>query len=194
MNEVIIEMVAQIVGTFMLMLIGVAGTWLTAKIAKRNELATIAAATEEATAAAQRVVLELQQTVVEGMKAACADGKLSDAEVEQLKGLLIDKALAQLSEPAKKVLAAAGKDVTAIIQSSSASVGILQALSVTGVAGPDKDDRDNEVGTVFVGLSTPEGTTVRQLALGRGRERIRTMAAHYALDMVRRYLTEAGQK
>ena len=68
------------------------------------------------------------------------------------------------------------------------------ALSVTGVAGPDKDDRGNEVGTVFVGLSTPEGTTVRQLALGRGRERIRTMAAHYALDMVRRYLTDAEQK
>ena len=66
------------------------------------------------------------------------------------------------------------------------------ALSVTGVAGPDKDDRGNEVGTVFVGLSTPKGTTVQQLDLGRGRERIRTMAAHYALDMVRRYL--AGQE
>ena len=95
MNEVIIEMVAQIVGTFMLMLIGVAGTWLTAKIAKRNELATIAAATEEATAAAQRVVLELQQTMVEGMKASCEDGKLSDSEIEQLSALLLNKAMAQ---------------------------------------------------------------------------------------------------
>ena len=118
MNEVIIEMVAQIAGTFMLMLIGVAGTWLTAKIAKRNELATIAAATEEATAAAQRVVLELQQTMVEGMKASCEDGKLSDSEIKQLGALLLNKALAQLSEPAKNVLAAAGKDVSAIIQSA----------------------------------------------------------------------------
>ena len=66
------------------------------------------------------------------------------------------------------------------------------AVSVTGVAGPDRDDRGNEVGTVFVGLCTPEGTTVQALDLGRGRERIRTMAAHYALDMVRRYL--AGQE
>ena len=118
MNEVIIEMVAQIVGTFMLMLIGVAGTWLTAKIAKRNELSNIAAATAEATDAARRVVLELQQTVVEGMKASCEDGKLSDAEIEQLGALLLDKAMAQLSEPAKNVLAAAGKDVSAIIQSA----------------------------------------------------------------------------
>lgn len=118
MNEVIIEMVAQIVGTFMLMLIGVAGTYLTAKIAKRNELATIATATAEATDAAQRVVLELQQTLVEGMKASCEDGKLSNSEIEQLSALLLNKALAQLSEPAKNVLAAAGKDVSAIIQSA----------------------------------------------------------------------------
>ena len=118
MNEVIIEMVAQIIGTFMLMLIGVAGTWLTAKIAKRNELATIATATAEATEAAQRVVLELQQTLVEGMKASCEDGKLSESKIEFLGGLLLDKALAQMSEPAKNVLAAAGKDVVAIIQSA----------------------------------------------------------------------------
>lgn len=118
MNEVIIEMVAQIVGTFMLMLIGVAGTWLTAKIAKRNELSNIAAATAEATDAARRVVLELQQTVVEGMKASCEDGKLSDSEIEHLGALLLNKAMAQLSEPAKNVLAAAGKDVSAIIQSA----------------------------------------------------------------------------
>ena len=118
MNEVIIEMVAQIVGTFALMLIGVAGTWLTAKIAKRNELANIAAATAEATDAAQRVVLELQQTMVEGMKASCEDGKLSDSEIEQLGALLLDKAMAQMSVPAMNVLASAGKDVSAIIQSA----------------------------------------------------------------------------
>lgn len=118
MNEVIIEMTAQVVCTFALMLIGVAGAWLTAKIGKRNELATIAAATNEATDAAQRVVLELQQTLVEGMKASCEDGKLSDSEIEKLSALLLNKALAQLSEPAKNILAAAGKDVSAIIQSA----------------------------------------------------------------------------
>jgi enoyl-CoA hydratase/carnithine racemase len=118
MNEVIIEMVAQIVGTFALMLIGVVGTWLTAKIAKRNELANIAAATAEATDAARRVVLELQQTMVEGMKASCEDGKLSDSEIEHLGTLLLDKAMAQMSVPAMNVLASAGKDVSAIIQSA----------------------------------------------------------------------------
>lgn len=62
-------------------------------------------------------------------------------------------------------------------------------MSVTGLAGPDGDDRGNPVGTVFVGLSAPEGVTVRHLTLGGDRERIRTLSAHHAFDMLRRYLT-----
>lgn len=115
MYEVIIELVAKIVGMLLLTAIGVAGTWLTAQIGKRHELAAISAATADATEAAQRVVLELQQTMVESMKAASEDGKLSDSEIEQLGALLLNKALAQMSEPAKKVLEAAGKDISAII-------------------------------------------------------------------------------
>ena len=118
MCELIIELVAKIVGMILVTAICVAGSWLTAKIAKRNELANIAAATDEAVGAAQRVVQELQQTLVEGMKASCEDGKLSESEIEQLSALLLNKAMAQMSEPAKNVLAAAGKDVSAIIQSA----------------------------------------------------------------------------
>ena len=63
------------------------------------------------------------------------------------------------------------------------------AVSVTGLAGPDGDDRGNPVGTVFAALAAPEGVFVRQLLLGGDRERIRALSAHHALDMVRRYLT-----
>ena len=52
------------------------------------------------------------------------------------------------------------------------------------------DDRGNPVGTVFTALSTPQGVFVRQLALGGDRERIRTLSAHHALDLLRRYLTD----
>lgn len=116
MNEIIIETIVQIIATLLLTLIGVLGAWLTAKISKRNELANIAAATNEATAAAQTAVLALQQTTVEAMKAASEDGKLTEAEIEHLGTLLLEKALAQISEPAKNLLTAAGKDITAIIQ------------------------------------------------------------------------------
>ena len=61
------------------------------------------------------------------------------------------------------------------------------AVSVTGVAGPDPDDRGNPVGLVYVGIATPEGTHVRELHAGNGRERVRTAAAHNAFDLVRRY-------
>ena len=64
------------------------------------------------------------------------------------------------------------------------------ALSVTGVAGPDRDDRDNPVGTVFVALAGREGTICRQLDLTRGRSRghIRHLAASNAFDLLRRKL------
>ncbi len=65
-------------------------------------------------------------------------------------------------------------------------------VSVTGVAGPDRDDRGNEVGTVYIGLASAQGVTVRRLLLGGRRERIRNSAANHALDMVRRSLLGLG--
>lgn len=65
------------------------------------------------------------------------------------------------------------------------------AVSATGVAGPDPDDRGNPVGLVFVGLAAPDGCWVKQLNLaspGARRDRIRTLAANHALDMARRWL------
>lgn len=63
------------------------------------------------------------------------------------------------------------------------------AVSVTGVAGPDRDDRGNPVGTVYVALAVPEKTFCRSLQLGSRRERVRGTAANHAFDMIRRYLT-----
>ena len=65
------------------------------------------------------------------------------------------------------------------------------AVSVTGVAGPDSDERGNPVGLVYVALATPEKETIcRQLSCGkgRGRDRVRTAAAQNAFDMIRRRL------
>lgn len=115
MYEIIMETVVQIVATLLLTLIGVLGTWLTIKISKKAELANIAAATNEATKAAQNTVLELQQTAVESMKAAHEDGKLTEDEIESLGKMLLAKTLDKMSESAVKVLTAAGVDITAII-------------------------------------------------------------------------------
>jgi len=65
------------------------------------------------------------------------------------------------------------------------------ALSSTGVAGPDKDEWDNEVGTMFVAIATPEGCHVRPLHLGNRpvRERLRIQTASHSFDLARRYLS-----
>ena len=64
------------------------------------------------------------------------------------------------------------------------------AVSVTGVAGPDTDDRGNEVGTVYIALARAEDTICKKLSCGkgRGRDRVRSAAASNAFDMIRRQL------
>ena len=64
------------------------------------------------------------------------------------------------------------------------------AVSVTGVAGPDPDDRGHEVGTVYIALASAEGTVCRLVNCGgrRERARVRNYASNYALDLVRRKL------
>ena len=116
MENIIIETVVQIFAAQMLMLISLLGTWLTAKLAKRTELANIAAATDEATRVAQQTVLELQQTVVDNLKAASADGKLTKEEIAELRELLLDGAMDKMSDTAKNMLTAAGVDISAIIR------------------------------------------------------------------------------
>ena len=63
-------------------------------------------------------------------------------------------------------------------------------VSVTGVAGPDRDDRGNAVGTVFIALADGKHTVVRQLSLGMGRSRVRILSANHVFDLLRRYLTD----
>jgi hypothetical protein len=116
MTDTIITIVAQVITTLLITLIGVLGAWLTAKIGKRVELTNINKAKDELIAAAQQTVLELQQTVVEGMKAAAEDGKLSDDEVESLCIMLMTKTKEKMSLSAIRLLEAAAVDVNALIR------------------------------------------------------------------------------
>ena len=79
----------------------------------------------------------------------------------------------------------------AMARGARTALGCDLAVSSTGVAGPDKDDRGNDVGTAFVAIATPEGEYVRALHLGTRpmRERPRTQIAHHAFDLARRYLS-----
>ena len=116
MQDAIINIVAQVVATLLITLIGVLGAWLTAKIGKRVELTNINKAKDELIIAAQQTVMELQQTVVEGMKAAAKDGKLTEAEITELSIMLLNKTKQKMSLPAIQLLEAAAVDVNAMIR------------------------------------------------------------------------------
>ena len=116
MYEIIMETGVEIVATLLLTLIGVLGTWLTAKISKQKELVNIATATGEAVNAAQITVLELQQTVVDGLKAAHEDGKLTDEEITNLGYMLINKTVEKMSDSAVNLLVSAGVDISSLIK------------------------------------------------------------------------------
>ena len=65
------------------------------------------------------------------------------------------------------------------------------AVSVTGVAGPDRDDRGNEVGTVYLAVSSAQGTVVENRHYGsRPRQTIRVMAAFTAFSLLLQHLEE----
>ena len=63
-------------------------------------------------------------------------------------------------------------------------------LSVTGVAGPDKDDAGHEVGTVYIALSAPNETNVQLLQLSGDRTAIRAAAADEMFRMLLAYLKQ----
>lgn len=64
------------------------------------------------------------------------------------------------------------------------------AISVTGVAGPDSDERGTPVGRAYIALVAQGVSHVRTLNLGSRRMRVRNLCAKNALDMVRRYLQD----
>lgn len=112
---VIMENLVEIIAALVIALIGVLGTWLTAKIGKREELKSINAAQQEVIDMARITVGELKQTVVDGLKAANADGKLTNAEITALGKSLLDLTVAKMSDTTYNLLNSAGVDIVALI-------------------------------------------------------------------------------
>ena len=119
MENAIISMLTQVVGELILAALGIAATWFMTKMAQNSKLENISRATAEAVCVARQTVMELQQTVVDGLKAAHEDGKLTESEIESLKRQLQYKAVNKLSNTSIKILEAAGIDLSGIIQGAA---------------------------------------------------------------------------
>lgn len=73
---------------------------------------------------------------------------------------------------------------TAMADGAAERLGVDVAVSITGSAGPDPQERP--AGTVFVGVHVPGETRARELHLPGDRERVRTFATTAALHLARR--------
>lgn len=111
----LIEKGADIVQTLILAAIGILGAWVSSKLAASTNLKNVGAAWDKLVDAANITVGELKQTTVDDLKAAHADGKLTDREVSLLRKKLIDKTMEKMAKPAYDILIAAGVDVQALI-------------------------------------------------------------------------------
>ena len=67
-------------------------------------------------------------------------------------------------------------------------MGADTGIGITGVAGPDSDEKGNPVGTVFIGLCAEDKEMSREFHMKTDRLRVRIMAANNAFDTIRRYL------
>lgn len=119
MTDVIIENIVRIVAALLMMLISVGGAYLTSLIAKHEKLKSIGTATQQVIDAAIQTTGELQQTVVNDMKAASIDGKLSKEEIDTLYHDVVVLTLDKLSAPTINLLNAVGADIEAIIHGAT---------------------------------------------------------------------------
>jgi nicotinamide-nucleotide amidase len=62
--------------------------------------------------------------------------------------------------------------------------GVDMAVAVSGIAGPDGGTPDKPVGTVWLALSTAEGTRTKKLGWPGMRDQIRTLSAWWALRLI----------
>ena len=149
-----------------------------AKILKENKLTISTAESCTGGRVAERI------TALPGASAVYRGGVVSywtsvKADVLGVSQALLDQH-GPVSEACARAMAEGARRIT----------GADLAVSVTGVAGPDNDERGVPVGIVYIGLATPTCTFCRRADFGRRRrDRIQGLAANHAFDVIRRYLT-----
>lgn len=73
----------------------------------------------------------------------------------------------------------------AMANGAAARTGADIALGVTGIAGPGGRSAEKPVGLVYIGMRTPEGTSVTKHVFGGSRAEIKLRASQAALNLIR---------
>ena len=114
--EIIAENIIGWIFAVVAIVLGAFGVWVLKKVGKREGLEGISTATDEVIKMATITIGELQQTIVNDLKANAADGKLTKEEIVMLGEKLVEKTLEKMSQPGYNLLNAAGTDIIALIK------------------------------------------------------------------------------
>lgn len=66
------------------------------------------------------------------------------------------------------------------------------AMAVSGIAGPTGGTEEKPVGTVWIAIATPNGTTAKKFIFSQNRQRNIEISANTALNLLRKSLTTIG--
>lgn len=119
MFEAFIEVAAGVLFDVILALLTVLLAWVGTKIGTNKKLENINAAKAEVDEAVFQTVRELQQTVVDNLKASAKDGKLTPEEISVLGQAVMVGVINKLSKPSENLLRAAGVDLDAYIKGAT---------------------------------------------------------------------------
>ena len=67
------------------------------------------------------------------------------------------------------------------------------AIAVTGNAGPTKDATDEQVGTVFIALATPENVIVEKFSFGQPREKVIDRTVNKSFEILQKEILKIVQ-
>ena len=115
----LIEVAADVLFDVILALLTVLLAWVGFKVGTNTKLENINAAKAEVDEAVFQTVSELQQTVVDELKASAKDGKLTPEEISVLGQAVLVGVINKLSKPSENLLRAAGVDLEAYIKGAA---------------------------------------------------------------------------
>lgn len=96
-------------------------TWLVTRMAKTEKFKSLSEVLAQLSTTVEDTVHELQQTVVDGLKEAASDGKLTPEEVSSLNAKLLEMVKAKMAQPAIDLLTAAQIDINTLIMGMAES-------------------------------------------------------------------------
>lgn len=125
----IIVALVPILATVLITLIGYGSAYLRQRYAWAREARAVAAVEN----ALRALVLEVQQTLVDRLKAARADGKLTVEEARHVKGQVFAGMAQLLTDEQRKILAAVTGDTTAWISAKIEEILVDHKLQTSAV-------------------------------------------------------------